>query len=62
MAATGADEHEQKLNIGLVGYGFMGRTHSNAFRQAPVFFDVPYQPGLKAVCARQSGARQSLRR
>ena len=23
------------LNIGLVGYGFMGRTHSNAFLQAP---------------------------
>src|SRR6266481_9964070 len=40
------------LNIGLVGYGFMGRTHSNAFLQAPRFFDVPYQPVLKAVCAR----------
>jgi myo-inositol 2-dehydrogenase/D-chiro-inositol 1-dehydrogenase len=43
---------KQKLNIGLVGYGFMGRTHSNAYRQAPVFFDVPYTLGLKAVCAR----------
>jgi myo-inositol 2-dehydrogenase/D-chiro-inositol 1-dehydrogenase len=30
----------------------MGRTHSNAYRQAPVFFDVPYTLGLKAVCAR----------
>jgi predicted dehydrogenase len=40
------------LNIGLVGYGFMGRTHSNAFLQAPRFFDLPYQPVLKAVCAR----------
>src|SRR6266566_4723986 len=42
----------KKLNIGLVGYGFMGRTHSNAFVQAPRFFDVPFQPVLKAVCAR----------
>ena len=42
----------KNLNIGLVGYGFMGRTHSNAFLQAPRFFDVPYQPVLKAVCAR----------
>src|ERR1051326_5370325 len=42
------------LNIGLVGYGFMGRTHSNAFLQAPRFFDVPYQPVLKAVCARNA--------
>src|ERR1700753_2655896 len=40
------------LNVGLVGYGFMGRTHSNAFLQAPHFFDLPYQPVLAAVCAR----------
>jgi predicted dehydrogenase len=45
---------KQKLNIGLVGYGFMGRTHSNAFLQAPRFFDVPYEPVLKAVCARNA--------
>lgn len=43
-----------KLNIGLVGYGFMGRTHSNAFLQAPRYFDLPYAPVLKAVCARNS--------
>ncbi len=42
----------KSLNIGLVGYGFMGRTHSNAFLQAGRFFDLPYQPVLKAVCAR----------
>jgi predicted dehydrogenase len=45
---------KKKLNIGLVGYGFMGRTHSNAFLQAPRFFDVPYEPVLKAVCARNA--------
>jgi predicted dehydrogenase len=43
---------KKHLNIGLVGYGFMGRTHSNAFLQASRFFDLPYQPVLKAVCAR----------
>jgi predicted dehydrogenase len=42
------------LNIGLVGYGFMGRTHSNAFHQAPRFFDLPYRPVLKAVAARNA--------
>jgi len=41
----------KKLNIGLVGTGFMGRTHSNAFRQAPRFFDLPYQPVLKTICS-----------
>jgi predicted dehydrogenase len=40
------------LNIGLVGYGFMGRTHSNAFHQAPRYFELPYRPVLKAVAAR----------
>lgn len=41
-----------QLNIGIVGYGFMGRTHSNAFLQAGRYFDLPYQPVLKAACAR----------
>lgn len=43
---------KRTLNIGLVGYGFMGRTHSNAFLQAGHFFDLPYQPVLQTVCAR----------
>jgi predicted dehydrogenase len=43
---------KKKLNIGLVGYGFMGRTHSNAFCQVNRFFDLEWQPVLKAVCAR----------
>jgi len=42
------------LNVGMVGYGFMGRTHSNAFLQAPRYFDLPYQPVLKAICARSA--------
>jgi predicted dehydrogenase len=45
---------KKALNIGLVGYGFMGRTHSNAFRQAPLFFDLPYEPVLKGICARNA--------
>ncbi|MEW6155789.1 MAG: Gfo/Idh/MocA family oxidoreductase [Verrucomicrobiota bacterium] len=40
------------LRIGLIGYGFMGRAHSNAFRKVGNFFDLAYQPVLKAVCAR----------
>src|SRR6202040_910293 len=48
------------LNIGMVGYGFMGRTHSNAFLQAGGFFDLPYQPVLKAVCARNAARAESF--
>jgi predicted dehydrogenase len=44
----------KNLNIGLVGYGFMGRTHSNAFLQAPRYFDLPLKPVLKALCARNA--------
>ncbi|REJ92719.1 MAG: gfo/Idh/MocA family oxidoreductase [Planctomycetota bacterium] len=40
------------LNIGMIGYGFMGRAHSNAYRKVSNFFDLEYQPVLKAVCAR----------
>jgi len=42
----------KKLNIAVVGCGFMGRTHSNAFRKVTNFFDTPYQPVLKVICAR----------
>ena len=45
---------KKKLNIGMVGYGFMGRTHSNAFSQVGHFFDVAYQPVLKTLCARNA--------
>ena len=40
------------LNIGMVGYGFMGRAHANAFRKVGNFFNLPYQPVLKAACGR----------
>ncbi len=40
----------KKLNIGLIGYGFMGRTHSNAYRKVTNFFDVPFEPVLQVVC------------
>jgi predicted dehydrogenase len=46
----------KRLNIGMVGYGFMGRAHSNAYRKVGNFFDLEYQPVLKAVCARNRDA------
>lgn len=41
-----------KLNVGMIGYGFMGRAHSNAYRKVGNFFDLEYEPVLKAACAR----------
>jgi predicted dehydrogenase len=39
----------------MIGYGFMGRTHSNAYSQVNHFFDLEYKPVLKVVCARDAG-------
>jgi predicted dehydrogenase len=43
---------KKPLNIGLIGCGFMGRTHANAFRQVSQYFQLEHRPVLKAVCAR----------
>ena len=43
---------QKSLNVGLVGYGFMGRTHSNAFSKVNNFFELDCRPVLKAVCGR----------
>ena len=42
----------KELRIGMIGYGFMGKTHSNAYVQAANFFESEYRPVLKALCAR----------
>ncbi|GAB5403289.1 MAG: Gfo/Idh/MocA family oxidoreductase [Aureliella sp.] len=42
----------KELRIGMIGYGFMGKTHSNAYVQAANFFESEHKPVLKALCAR----------
>ena len=48
------------LNIGMIGYGFMGRTHSNAYASVNNFFDLEYRPVLKAICARNEERAQAF--
>ena len=48
------------LNIGMIGYGFMGRAHSNAYRKVNNFFDLEHRPVLKAVCARNAANAQAF--
>jgi len=44
---------KKALRIGLIGCGFMGRTHSNGYNRINNFFpELQYEPQLKAVCAR----------
>ncbi len=41
------------LNIGMLGCGFMGRAHSNAYSQVSHFFDREHQPVLKCAYGRE---------
>jgi predicted dehydrogenase len=49
-----------KLNVALIGQGFMGRAHSNAWRQAPHFFDLPFEPRLKVICGRNRAGLEKM--
>lgn len=44
------------LNIGLIGYQFMGKAHSNAYRQANHFFDLPVEINMHTICGRNEAA------
>ncbi len=44
------------LAVGLIGYNFMGKAHSNAWRQAPRFFNLPASIRLKTICGRNRAA------
>jgi predicted dehydrogenase len=51
---------KSKLNIALIGYKFMGKAHSNAWRQVNRFFDAPFEPVMKVICGRdEEGVRQA---
>ena len=48
-----------ELNIGMIGYSFMGKAHSNGFRQVPAFFPkLDVKPVLKVICGRDRDAVQ----
>lgn len=42
----------KKLNVAMIGYKFMGKAHSNAWRQVSKFFDTPFEPVMKTICGR----------
>lgn len=44
----------KQLNIGLIGYKFMGKAHSNAFTQIPIYFGDELRVTKKAICGRNT--------
>ena len=51
------------LNVGMIGYKFMGRAHSNAWLKADKFFDLKARPVMQVICGRdRTGVSQAARR
>ncbi len=50
----------KKLNVAIIGYKFMGKAHSNAWKNVNNFFDVPIQPVLKVACGRNEEGVQEF--
>ena len=46
----------ENLRVAMIGYGFMGAAHSQGWRVAPRFFDLPAQPSMSVVVGRNNAA------
>lgn len=51
----------KKLNVGVVGCGFMGRIHSNAYSKVSHFFDLDIEPVKRAICDRNSSKVEAFK-
>jgi predicted dehydrogenase len=49
------------LHVGMIGYNFMGKAHSNAWRQAPRFFDLPADVCMHTICGRSAEGVEKAR-
>lgn len=50
----------KRLNVAMIGQGFMGRAHSNAFQQVGHFCESSYDLGLKVICGRNQSQLQAM--
>jgi predicted dehydrogenase len=51
----------RELNVAMVGYGFMGAAHSQGWRTAPRFFDLPIAPRMKTIVGRDAAKVEAAR-
>jgi predicted dehydrogenase len=51
----------KSLRVGMIGYGFMGKAHSNGWRQAPHFFPLKAGIEMHTICGRNAGALETAR-
>src|SRR5262252_680080 len=48
------------IAVGMIGYKFMGKAHSNAYRQINQFFDLPLKPRLRTICGREQSKVEKM--
>lgn len=53
---------KQTLNVAMIGQGFMGRAHSNAFQQVNRFFETSYDLRTKIICGRNRSTLEAMAR
>jgi predicted dehydrogenase len=51
-----------QVNVALIGYAFMGKAHSNAYRQVAHFFSPQLAPRMKVICGRTPANVQAAAR
>jgi predicted dehydrogenase len=51
----------KEINVALIGYKFMGKAHSFAYRNVSLFFDLPVKPVMKVICGRTEKAVSQAR-
>jgi predicted dehydrogenase len=61
MAAAAAENEAPEIGVGMLGYAFMGKAHSNAMKKLPyMIYPPPAIPKLAAICGRNEEARAPL--
>src|SRR5580704_5878155 len=51
---------KETLGVAMIGQGFMGRAHSNAFQQVNRFFDTPYELSRRVICGRDPARLEDM--
>jgi predicted dehydrogenase len=64
MAGPRAEKNSPEVGIGMLGYAFMGKAHTNAYKKIPyMMYPPPAIPKLVAVCGRnEAAAAEAARR
>ena len=57
-------DSKKSIGVGMLGYAFMGKAHTNAFKKLPYFYyPPPAEPVLEGICGRnEQGVQEAAQR